>query len=566
MLHRRIALCAILSGLTLAALSPAANAAVDAAKLRQAVPLPSVSFSFGYQATNGLVIFNDEQDRAAQLAALKKSLTGGAEDAGRWQRLGNFYYAINDAAASKSAYAKALALYRTQTQKQPRNEPLLVEYGKTLTYSNAPKQAEIALRRAVQLAPRDADAWGALGRALMNQAFPALLTPEQQKEMPDLNVFGTSQEQAAPGGQFKDYKPAPEQVQQARQFLEEAQRCFDKAVLVQPQSPVGYLYRAEFRASGQVLQNVLVNGMLKENVPLAAAIQSFQTFFAHGAYSSPGALADTQQAAKTAPDDLPIVAGAAMTEFLAIAYQFNETRTAGQGLVWNTVASQQRQATEEDIIRLEHIAQTKDAAASAQAATAAGLIWMFADRQPNAERDLRLAVSRDPHDQSAWDGLLAVVLADKRYAESAALADKRLKTLDDAHTRLVLAKIDDKLEQPAEVQAQVQAALKDEPDDLTANLAQAVLLLRRSDDPAVLQQARQQMDRVGILYQKNQTQDNWKNYAVIVSVYDALTGGETEARQGLAQVLATDKDNQEAAQVLAALGPPDPAAPVTQKP
>ena len=269
MLHRRIALSAALSGLTLTALSLAANAAVDAAKLRQAVPLPEVTFGFGYQATNGLIISNNEQDQTAQSAALKKSLTGGAEDAGRWQQLGLFYYQTKDMAASKQAYAKASALYLAQTQKQPGNEPLLVQYGVVLNASEASAQAEPLLRRAVQLAPQDAEAWAVLGQALMNQAFPALLTPEQRK-------IGVSLEQpAALNGQFKDYKPSPEQVQQARQFLKEAHRCFDKAVLVQPQAPIGYVYRAGFHMYGQAILTNLINMVSQGNTTLAEAAQKF---------------------------------------------------------------------------------------------------------------------------------------------------------------------------------------------------------------------------------------------------------------------------------------------------
>lgn len=553
MLHRRVALCAALSGLTLTALSPPVNATVDAVKLRQAVPLPGITLSVGYQATNGLIISNNEQDQAAQSAALKKSLTGGAEDAGRWQKLGLFYYQTKDKAASKQAYAKALALYLAQTQKQPNNELLLVQYGVVLNASEASALAEPLLRRAVRLAPQDAGAWAVLGQALMNQAFPALLTPEQKK-------IGVSLEQsAALSEQFKNYKPSPQQVQQARQFLEEAQRCFDKAVLVQPQAPIGYVYRAGFHMYGQAMLTVLINALTKENLTLAAALQQFSEYVAHNALSvnNPGFLADVRQAASAAPNNLPAVASAAMFEMLAAAFQFNEKHGVGQEMPWGALTPEQRQFMKQNIIRLEHIAQSKDSVAASQAANAAGLIWVAVSRNQDAERDLRLAVARDPHDQSAWDGLLGVLLKDNRYAEAAALAKQRIKTLDNAHTRIVLAKIEDKLKQSAEVQAQVQAALKHEPDDFSANLAQAVLLLRRSGDPAVLLQAKQQMARVETLYQRNQTQDNWRNYVVTASVYNALTGSETEARQGLTQVLATDKDNKEVAQVLAALGPAD---------
>jgi len=546
-------LAAALMGIILAAWPFAANAAVDAVKLRQAVPFPSLSFSFGYSATRGMIVSNNPVDQSVQLAALKKPLTGGAEDAERWQRIGLFYNQVKDTAASRQAYTRAAALYHAQTQKRPADEALLVRSGVVLDALSEPVSAEAVLRQATRLAPQDADAWAALGQALMDQAFPALLAPEQQKA-------GVSVEQpAALNEQFKDYKPAPKQIKRARQLLEEARHCFDKAVLVQPNNPVGYVYRSGFHMYGQGILANIISAVAEQNVPLAAALQKYPASLAQNVFTSPSALADVQQAAQVAPNDLPTVASAALFQVLATAAQWNEAHGAGQEVVWDAVAPERRQAVEQDVSLLEHLAQSKDAEVASQAANAAGLIWMFANRNRDAERDLRLAVARDPHNQSAWEGLAGLVVTDKRYADGAALAAQRLQTLDDAHTRLFLAKIDDKLDQPAQAQAEVQSALKDEPNDLSANLAQATLLLRRSGDPAVLQQAKQQLDQCGLIYQKNQTTDNWKNYTVTVSVYDALVGSEVEARKGLALVLSTDKGNKEVAQVLAAMGPPEPA-------
>lgn len=545
MLHRAVIFA--LAGLMLAVTAPMSNAAVDAAKLRAAAPLPSISFSFGYQATEGLILSSNGADQAAQLNTLKKSLNGGMGDAERWRQIGLFYFQLKDTVSSQAAYTRASALYRAQVRQRPSDETLLVRCGVALNQSNLASEAETVLRRAVRLAPKDANAWSALGMALSAQVFPALLTSAQR-------TLGVSFEQPALlSTQFQDYKPSGDQIKLARQRLREAQRCLDKAVSVQPSSAIGYSRRAGFRGYSQSAASLVLDALTQENLALGTAVAKASPLVMHNFFNGSNALADTRRAAICAPGDLPTVAGAVMFEVSAV--MSHASGALGADGTWKSAAPEKRQVVMQDIQRLERIARSKNVATATQAANAAALIWMFADQKQEAERDLRLALALDPHNQSAWDGLTAIVVSNERYKDATALAEQRLKTLDNAHTRLTLAKIDDKLNLPAAVQTQVQAALKDEPGDLSANLAQLVLLLRRSGDPAVLAQAFAQIKQCEVIYNKNMAE--WKNYAVTVSIYNALTGSEAQARQDLAHVLADEPDNKEALQVLAALGPTD---------
>lgn len=553
------ALMITFAGLTL--MSPAL-AAVDAAKLRQAVPLPGISVSFGYQASDGLIVFQNKQDQAAQETALKKQVTEHAEDASGWYRRGRFFIMTQNVPEAKQAFAQAAALYQAQTKSRPDDVSLLVGYGKALDATEEPEQAEAVLRRAVKLAPQDAPAWVALGWVLAGQVYSVLLTPEQQQTgLAEFNIFSLSPEQsAALKKQLEDYKPTPEQAKHAQQRLDEVLHCFDQSVLVQPKNPAGYAARGMFRLSAQAPLQALVEAVSQKKETLSEAIQALPASAGQNGLSRPGGLMDLQQSAQIAPHDLPVVASAAMFNALSILLQFSAAH-ADEDFAWAAVAPENRQTLEQEIVWLEQIAQGKDAADAAQAANAAGIMWMFAKQPRKAEADFRIALARNPQNQSALETLIALMMEDKRYTEASVLAKQQVKLRETVDNRLMLAKIYDKMDQAAQVKTQVDAALKDEPENLSATLAQAVLFLRRSDDPAAMTQAKALLDRAGTLYEKNQTPDNWKRYAVTISAYNALSGSEAEARKQLDQVLAADKNNKEAKQVLEALGPPEAAKP-----
>ena len=518
-----------------------------------------MGFNLSYVGSTHIIVSSNAQDRAFQLGVLKGEFKGNDSDAERWYRLGLFYSNAGSPEAKQDAYTHASTLYLAQIRKTPNDPSLLIKYSAILELVGEPDQSEAVLRRAVRLAPGDARAWAALGQILAEQVTPPLLTPDLKKKI-SVRLENMSAEQASAfGEEAKDYRPKLEQIAKAQQTLDEAERCFDKAIQAQPKASAGYSGRAWFRSRGQKILSIFLSRLRKDNLTLAAAVQEVSgsqpdTF----QYRSAGVLTDYREAAATAPDDLYTVYSALNQELISALHRFGETHTAGQIWAFASSPADTQHFVELDLALMEHIAGGKDPLMTSQAASAAGCIRSVIQQNQKAERDYRRAIVCAPQALGAYDGLIANLSDDQKYADAAVFAEQRVMLLDTAYNRVILAKIYDKLNRPVLVEAQIQAALKVEPDNGIANIAELVLLLRRSDVPGVLPLAQRQLEHVNALYYHSPELNALIDTAVAGSVYFALSGNEASARADLSEVLAVDKTNETALKVLEILGPAVP--------
>jgi hypothetical protein len=93
------------------------------------------------------------------------------------------------------------------------------------------------------------------------------------------------------------------------------------------------------------------------------------------------------------------------------------------------------------------------------------------------------------------------------------------------------------------------------PEDLTANLALAAALLRRSrGEAAGLRAAGEQLAVTRVLYGKAPTEASYGGYALLRGLYCGLAGDVAEARRQLQELLAHDAGNADARSALAAIG------------
>jgi tetratricopeptide (TPR) repeat protein len=182
------------------------------------------------------------------------------------------------------------------------------------------------------------------------------------------------------------------------------------------------------------------------------------------------------------------------------------------------------------------------------------MLQFFAGDSTGAETSLRRALTLDPSREQAWDMLTSLTAEAKRYEDLVSLCEERLKRKDIARTRLLLAYTYEKLNRLDQAEEQVQAALKLEPEDFTANLALAVLLLKRSDDVAVLSRAGELLNKAGEIIRESPTPVQWMDYSTTGGIYLALRGSLEEARQQLKRVLEYDLHNEAAREALEALG------------
>jgi len=98
-------------------------------------------------------------------------------------------------------------------------------------------------------------------------------------------------------------------------------------------------------------------------------------------------------------------------------------------------------------------------------------------------------------------------------------------------------------------------ALKLDPNDFTANLAEAALLMKRRLDASTLNSAYRFLARAEqALKKENKDSDmRFVQLSLTSSIYYALRGDPDRARQLLRGVLESDKNNEEAREILNAL-------------
>ena len=195
---------------------PAVSSATDA-KLRRLLPFPDATldplmevsnFGIGYSLGQGFVLTRQRTDYDAQIAALRRQMTGGTADAARYRQLGGLYRSAGLPMTSKAAFQQSEALYDAVLARRPDDGPALAGYGQTLRASGQAAAARVYLRKAAQIAPGSADVWMALASLLASEAT-------LQSEPP-------------------------------KHFEREAEAAYNKALALAPQNPAVWAVRGGF--------------------------------------------------------------------------------------------------------------------------------------------------------------------------------------------------------------------------------------------------------------------------------------------------------------------------------
>jgi tetratricopeptide (TPR) repeat protein len=566
-----IAILAVFAAIT----APAAAQQIDREKLRRVARFPdlSVNVGFGLSLRRGLILsLAEKPDTRAEIAALQKAMKRDASDAERYYRLGLLYSqaaeerksalttkaqttqgirlevrALDaperlDHARSEQAIARSVQLYRQRVKSRPRNGRLLAQFGEALSASSKQAEAERVLRQAVEVAPREWRAWVALGIFLSGRRDKVLLGDVETRDTTDLEVL------VQRFAQLLQKKPSPEQIEKSQKLADEARHCFDRAVAVAPREPQVYVRRATFGSLEGILQSVVhALGGEPRNSPT--------TFF--GAMLSPDRLADWRQVARLSPHDFDTIGAVALVDVVSLLIQREpQSNPFEDPDVWETLPEKTQRSVREAVAKLARLAQSKETHPAAGASTVQGLLQTMIMRDdPGAEASFRRAISLEPSREQAWDLLTQLLNNDEdRYDDEIALCKERLKRNDSARGRMLLARAYQEGNQLGDAEEQVQAALRLAPDDFTANLALAVLLIKRSEDAGVLSRVRELLTKAGAALGASPDPKDWADHAVTWGICLALSGDPGSARQQLNHVLECDKGNEQAKVALAALG------------
>ncbi len=503
-------------------------------KLRQLARLPRITINagMGFDAKRGFIMMSEPSDPPAEIAALQKEL-GGSGDAERHFRLAELYYEIKADKQAETNLSQAVALFRRQAELQPQAGLVRARLGAALALQKKDDEAVSVIRAAVRLAPTEWKCQVALGKVLNAHATDLLMMEAGKDAKPAqaMDLF------AAIIGR----KLTPAQLAELRQSTQEAARCFDRAVALAPQEPEVYLQRGVALGLRSYLDKAIAFANGEEKDPAVVAKAMFTT----------ESQADFLQVTRLRPKDYRAIAIAAWLEAMIQLVQAGKS-PASDGPPWSVLPDKSRRSITAALAQLENLAQDPDARLAAGAAEAMALFEvMILGNQPKALASLRRAVALDPAREQSWDMLTGLLAGEPGTSgELLSVCEARVKKKDSARNRIMLAKACAESKQLDKAEAQVRAALKQEPRDFTANLALAALLLKQKDDGALAQAAR----RLDMLDQI-QERDGQQTLDLILtrSIHLALMDDVEAARKVLRQVLATDKDNEEAKEIMAAL-------------
>jgi tetratricopeptide (TPR) repeat protein len=340
---------------------------------------------------------------------------------------------------------------------------------------------------------------------------------------------------------------ASDRVAMGRKHLEEAGACYDKAMAFAPGEADIYRQRGLHRT----LQNYLL-----DQIREAAGEQKLQTEVLSD-YFSMESLADLRQASALNPRDFHLIGNLALYEIYGI-----NARTGRKGLGgefgWATLPDGSQQSLRSAITRLENLSQDSDAKVAAGALEMLGILQgPILHESSSCVANLQRALALDPSREQAWELASGMLAKQGNYQDLLSLCEGRLKQKDSTRGHVLMAKAYEKLARWEEAEEEIVMALKAAPNDFTANLSLAALLLKRSDTPEILGEAGTWLQRCDKILsdlppqQKNRQQVI--EYSLTQGIFLALSDEVEMARKWISTVQDTDADNALAKEILSAM-------------
>ena len=542
-MNSRALLTFILAGACL--LASAATPSGGSDRLRQLVRLPQISMSvefLGYTADEGFSALLDAGECRAELARLEQE-AGSLENAGgRLLRMAWLYQRLGAAAKARPALEEAIAHLRRRTEAEPENGLLLARLGGAIAQQGGRAEAESLLRRAVAQAPREAEVQVALGGFLLGRSISALMgTDALPANTPALSVNLL--------GRVLERKPLAAEVEQSRQWMDEAIACFNTAVRLAPNEADLIARRGICYSFQNYTQEIL---RLAESIE--EGTQEPNSIDVFGALFPDECARDFRRAAELDPRNPRRVTATAMVELVRAAHEAKRP-AFGTPDTWSLLPETVRTAVRGDLERLLTLGESSDPRLAALASTCAGMLqFMAMNDLRGAVVSLRRAVALNPALESAWEMLFAVLVTQEKFTELLPLAEQRLKQEDTARNRVILAKVLEKLDRLDQARPHLETALQQAPKEMLPNLCMAALLLKVSRDGDDLMPAVTFLAKAGHAMGSSPQRNNLVDLQTLRALYYALSGKAAMARQILTRLIELDPGNDHAKEILSALG------------
>ncbi|HZV33553.1 MAG TPA: tetratricopeptide repeat protein [Verrucomicrobiae bacterium] len=494
--------------------------------LRKLVKLPTITFesTWTFDSERGFSVGSSQQDAAAEINRLRQQLKHEPADAQIHLRIGQLYFTLNDIASGQKASGLAVDCYRRLLEMQPGDAALLRGFGQALQGAGKTEEAESALRKAVAVAPKDWKARVALGRFLDSVARGKIFN----------NFDGNAGHLSAAT------------VSLARRELAEAGDCFKRAVALAPKEGEVYFRRGMHRS---IRATLLKQIGMAEGEPLDDLMHAESQF-------SETALADIKQASQLEPDNCALIGNAVLFEIYT--YESRDGRINWADFSWNTLPEKSQRSIRDAETRLENLGQDPDSRQAAVALEVLGILQGPIFHEPrSAIINLRRAVALDPSRDEAWDVLASMLAHGHRYDELLSACEDRVHEKESARSHLLLAKAFEKMHDWDGSENEILESLRISPNNFTASLSEAALILRRSQDADALMDANSWLERserlLGEVPPQMRNQQAVIELTLLRSIYFALSDQLDEARQWANAVISLDKNNPVAQDILSAM-------------
>jgi tetratricopeptide (TPR) repeat protein len=489
-------------------------APIDKVRLRMLPQLPvyALNTSIMFNEAYGFYLGWTKPDPMFEIVALRKSLRGDATDANIHRQIGKLYQSLQMPEAARESFGQSAKLYFDQIKANPGDGWLRAQYADAWSESADRKRradAEPVFRQALQVAPNDWRCWMLMAGYLQRAVKDRFLDDIVQVKV----------------------DPKARQAELDR-LLAETRQCLERTATLAPREPQVFADRAFIRSQmGQIL------GLLR--IRQGERVNIYAEAFA------PECVDDLKTTARL-KGDARAIGVAAFAELLSVRLR-QDPKQANVADVWKSLPEPTRQSLQQSRASLDQIRQTAQPRDAAEACEMMGMLdaSVWGDHT-KAEADFREAIAKDATRDASWHLLLISIMnrpGNDTAIDFVSVCNERLKKMDSPAYHLHLARVYERSNYEASAKSSLEAALKADPRDFDANLAQAVYLMKHSDDSA-LPNVLAYLTRASDAAREVPTVLRRSRLAAAQGVYLALTGNVAEAKQRLKEASELDPSSE----------------------
>jgi tetratricopeptide (TPR) repeat protein len=508
-------------------------------RLRELIVFPqmdvNINLAMSFQG-DGWDVF-EPSDAAEKISRLREELRQHPNDIQALLELGNLLDSHYETDQSQGCYEQAEKLSRDKVSANPEDGLALDDLGEALSRLGKLEEAENVYRKATLVSSNNWQCWVRLGNFLPSRSFPSMFSEKLNRQ---LNFA------QPPPQEILDFRPPLEALKKAEDSLDEASRCFDRAVAIAPKEPEVFFQRAGYMSVSNWENGYFLH--LRDNGKVDPSV--WFSFF------SKETVANLQKAADLNPQNYKYIGLAAGFEWFR-----NVMQAKSRDLTLAMLPNDSRRLIQSAMTQLENLSQKPDKKVAAGALQYLGLLNYVCGNRRAAASDFQRAVVLDPSREQSWDMLLGIYVKDREFADKAVpLCESRLKYKDSARNRLMLAKAYTYQKKWGDAEAQAEMAAGMETNNVVAPLLLAAIDLEQSSDPTFLPKALDELNRAQDLGHRlgssTQSWARWREITLDQAIFDGLSDtadSEKTARECLHLVLKYYPNDETARQILSAL-------------